>query len=284
MAPKNKNLFKSFKLLDAKEILPQKSDKADFSGISGIAYDKKRDILYAVSDNGLFYRLKIELSKTKREIKRLEIVKVSRLKKSDNKPIKCKRDSDAEGLSLHPKGLLVSFEREPRVALINKKGVIKESLKLPKPLRKKSSYRKKNKMLEAVLYHPDFGVLAAPELPLKGKNPKLHTIYGKKIRLHLPVSGSLTAMSLTQNGNIVVLERSFDPIFRDRKITLTLIDPKNSKSRLIAKLKSADGYRLDNFEGLTHIGDNRFLMISDDNENPLQKRLIALFKIKEHPL
>ncbi len=271
--------FDSFKVLDAKEIIPKKSDLADFSGISGIAYDKKSGLLYGVSDKGLFYVMKIEIENDK--IKKLEALRVTRVKKRDGKPFKGKKMSDAEGLSLSPKGLLVSFEREPRVLLFNKKGRAKKELKLPKPLRKKENYRKKNKMLEAVLYHPKLGLLSAPEVPLKKSDKRVHTIYGKNVRFKLPASGSLTAMTLTDGGKIVVLERSFNPLFRNRAVTISLIDPESKKVKRIAKLKSEDGWQLDNFEGLTNIGNNRYLMISDDNENPLQKRLLVLFSIKE---
>ncbi len=247
--------------------------------MSGIAYDKKSGLLYGVSDKGLFYVMKIEIENDK--IEKLKALRVTRLEKRDGKPFKGKKMSDAEGLSLSPKGLLVSFEREPRVLLFNKKGRMKKELKLPKPLREKENYRKKNKMLEAVLYHPKLGLLCAPEVPLKKSDKRVHTIYGKKVRLKMPFSGSLTAMSLTKKQNILVLERSFDPIFRKRTITLSLIDPKKGRVKRLALLKSEDGWRLDNFEALAHIGNNRFLMMSDDNENPLQRRLLVLFSIVE---
>jgi len=52
------------------------------------------------------------------------------------------------------------------------------------------------------------------------------------------------------------------------------------KSETLAKLDSADGWRLDNSEGLTRVDKNRYLMVSDDNENIFQKTLLVLFEIK----
>ncbi len=260
-------------------IIPKTLERADFSGISDIAYDKKERRLYAVSDNGLLYLLKLKT--TENEIKKLKLKRVETLKEKNGNPLKGKKLRDAEGMDISPKGLLISFERRPRVVLFDKRGKEIQKIKIAKPLRKESCYRGKNKMLEAVVLHPRLGLLTAPELPLKKSSRNTHTIYGKKIRFQLPLSGSLTAMAVTEKENLLILERDFDPIFRERVITLSLIDTKTGDCRRLAQLKSEEGWRLDNFEGLTHLEGNRFLMISDDNDNPFQKRLLVLFEISE---
>jgi len=264
---------------DAKEIVPSPDERADFSGISGIAYDRKNGLLYGVSDNGALYVMRVKIGK--KRIESLETVRVERLKGKNGKPLKGKKMLDAEGLEILGKELLISFERKPRVALFNTDAEMIRKVELPKPLRKRSNYRGKNKMLEAVVFHPDLGILTAPEVPLKKENRIRHTIYGKNLRLHMPAKGSLTAMALTKKGNILILERDFDPIFRDRTITLSLLNPKRGNVKRLAELRSEDGWRLDNFEGLTRIKDNRFLMISDDNANPLQSVVVVLFEIRE---
>ena len=47
----------------------------------------------------------------------------------------------------------------------------------------------------------------------------------------------------------------------------------------IARSDSSDGWLLDNFEGLTHYRVNQYLMVSDNNNNPLQKTIMVLFEV-----
>ncbi len=277
--PKRSTGFSSFRLLDAKIFVPDSFDKGDFSGISGIAYDRDEKRLYAVSDNAKLYVIKLQTGEN--EIEKMDILSLLPLKDRNGDRLKGKKMRDAEGMDLYGEGLLVSFERKPRVILFDKTGREIKRIKIPKPLEKESRYRGRNKMLEAVLFHPGLGILTAPELPLEGAKKGHHTVYGKNVRFHIPFSGSLTAMEITEKGNILVLEREFDPIFGNRVVTLSLIYTEGGGYKEIAKLKSQDGWRLDNFEGLARLEKNRFLMTSDDNENPFQKRLLLLFEISE---
>jgi hypothetical protein len=51
------------------------------------------------------------------------------------------------------------------------------------------------------------------------------------------------------------------------------------KSKLLAKLDSFKGWHIDNFEGLTKVDKNRYLMVSDDNGNFFQKTLLVFFEV-----
>jgi len=51
-------------------------------------------------------------------------------------------------------------------------------------------------------------------------------------------------------------------------------------AKTLATLKSSDGWRLDNFEGLTRIRDDIYLMISDDNDSFLQECIVVLFQVR----
>ncbi|WP_456402527.1 esterase-like activity of phytase family protein [Hydrogenimonas sp.] len=270
----------ALRILDAKRIVPQR-DEADFSGLSDLAYDPGSGRLYAVSDNGLLYRMRIRLGSDRIEALRLE--RTVPLRDGKGRPLRGKRMRDAEGMAWSPEGLLIAFERRPRIVLYTQKGRMVRRVSLPKPLRKPGGYRSKNKMLEALAYHPLFGFVTAPELPKK-EGETHHTIYSQKgRRWQIPLSGSLTAMAVTRRGDLLILERTFDPIFRDRTITLTLLDPASGAVTPLARLESRKGWRLENFEGLASVGDGHFLMVSDDNENPLQERVLVLFRIVEAP-
>ena len=52
-------------------------------------------------------------------------------------------------------------------------------------------------------------------------------------------------------------------------------------SKNLAALKRRDGWKLDNFEGLTRIKDELYLMISDDNGSFFQECIDVLFEIKD---
>ena len=52
------------------------------------------------------------------------------------------------------------------------------------------------------------------------------------------------------------------------------------KTKVLAKFNSSEGWLLDNFEGLARVGKNRYVMISDDNDNFFQQTLLMYFEVK----
>jgi hypothetical protein len=83
-----------------------------------------------------------------------------------------------------------------------------------------------------------------------------------------------------------VLERSYNGLFAAMVITLLQVklsecnQLRQCKVEELAVFNSIDGWRVDNFEGLTHYQGNQYLMVSDDNENPIQNTVLVLFNIK----
>ena len=87
-----------------------------------------------------------------------------------------------------------------------------------------------------------------------------------------------------KSDRVLVLLREFNKFSRKRVTTLCEVNLNKCKrgicqSEILARLDSSDGWHLDNFEGLTKVGKNRYLMISDDNGSFLQKTLLVLFEI-----
>ena len=243
-----------------------------FHGISDIAYDGKKGILYAVGDDGTLHHVALRVRNDRIETFRPFAAYPLRDKKG--KPLEGKEAHDAEGLTLTPKGLLVTFERRPRAFYVTPDGHLVDEAKLPKPLRKKKDYRHPNKMLEAVAYHPRYGPIYAPEIPLAGRSRKHHTLYAEhhrfKLRNHAPIS----ALAVTDEGWLLVLERGYDDHEDRWEVWLTLLDPqscspkgKGCRTRRVAHLKGGSKKRrwVTNFEGLAALGDGRYLMISDDD-------------------
>ena len=85
-------------------------------------------------------------------------------------------------------------------------------------------------------------------------------------------------------NKLLILFREFNSLTRQRVITLGELNLKKCQSsqckvKIVAKMDSYDGWNVDNFEGLTKIGKNKFLMISDDNDSIFQKTLLVLFEL-----
>ena len=274
---------KAFRILDSVEVRFAPWYGIPFEGVSDLACDRKDHRLYAVSDRGWLYRLQLVIEDAK--IKRVELAGAVTLTDAKGNDLDGKKWRDAEGMTLASDRLLVAFERKPRIILYRPDGRFVEKVKLPKPLGKAKRYRGKNSMLESVAWHPRYGLITAPEQPLEKSDASLHTLYAKKKRWKIPASGSLTAIETTAKGNILILERNYDWITGERSVHLSLIRIAECKKRCvketIATLSTTEGCRLDNFEGLTRLEGNRYLMISDDNGSPLQKTLLVLFEISE---
>jgi hypothetical protein len=163
--------------------------------------------------------------------------------------------------------------------------------KLPKALTSTKHYRSKNKSLESVAWHPKHGILTATEWPLKKYDKKKQTIYalsGEKWHFKAEPEGrsGLSAIEVMDDGNVLIMERSYTGISNPFVITLKKVylkdcKKKMCKTKVLAKFNSSQGWLLDNFEGLARVGQNRYVMISDDNDNFFQQTLLIYFEVKE---
>ena len=96
-------------------------------------------------------------------------------------------------------------------------------------------------------------------------------------------NGSITAIEVMPNGNVLLLERAYNGLLSPVVISLRELEleacgqSKHCDTELIAQFDSSEGWILDNFEGLTHFQGNQYFMISDNNNSPLQKTILILF-------
>jgi hypothetical protein len=269
------NTYMSIKILDTKEI--KFKNKIAFTEISDLAY--KNDRLFAVGDKGVLYELDIIIHNDK--ITKLKLLSATKLKDKSGKKLK-KKYRDSEGLVFVDDKLAISFEGKERVDLYDLNALAINSLPIHKKLQKKKDYQGKNKGLEAVAYNKKYGIITAPERPLKDK--KTHRIYSQDKIWKFEAEGSISAMQFMGENRLLVLLRELNHFTRQRVIRLVELNlkkcPKSKcKARVIVKMDSSDGWNLDNFEGLTKLGKNQFLMISDDNDSIFQKTLLVLFEI-----
>jgi len=264
------------KILDAKKL-----NFSDVHELSGLTYIKGH--LYAVSDQGILYLFDIKLEKDK--IAALSLQKQYRLTNKNSEPFK-KKKRDAESICIYKKGFLISFEGKNRVLYCSVKGQKLKKMKLNVLLNDKRRYQDANKGLESVVYSKKYGILTAPELPLKGNNQNYHTIYARKKIWKFKAKGAVTDITFMDTDRVIVLLREYSYFTRHRvtslvRVNLNKCDNRSvCQSEILALLDSANGYKIDNFEGLTKVGKNKFLMVSDDNENFFQKTLLVLFEVK----
>jgi len=280
------------KILDQKQIVYNTIDGIKFSEISDLAYYSKTHSLFMVSDEGKLFEFKTEFAD---KIRELRPVRSGKLRKKNGKKFK-KWRRDSEGMTLDGQGrLLISFEEKPKIAWFHKNsekyGRLIRQYTLPKKLRKMKYFRGKNKGLEALAWHPRYGILTAAEWPLKRDGKKRQTIYsikGKEWHFRAEPEGNsaVSAIEVTDDGNVLVLERSFTGMLHPFVVTLKKVylghcQKGLCKSKVLVKMSSHKGWDVDNFEGLARVGKNRYVMISDDNDNFYQKTLLIYFEVKE---
>jgi len=261
--------------------------------LSDLAWDADENILYAISDEGWLYHLKFE--EKNGVIENVSVIAEYRLRDKKGRYLK-KKWRDSEGLTSKYQNnkisgdteLLVAFEGKPRIARYTPQGKYLGEIKLPEKLWHKKTYRGKNKALESVAIHPDYGVVTAAEYPVR-KNPmSQQTLYSAKgkewdFSASHAKNSAVTGLEVMPNGDLLVLERAWAGVQNPVVIALSELSladgVKHTKRKKLAIMSSTEGWLLDNFEGLTHYSNNQYLMVSDDGGNSFQTTVLVLFEV-----
>jgi len=293
----NNNNYMQIQLLGSLALKPLIIDSLPVYELSGLAWDEDENSLYAISDEGLLYHIKIELKENK--LQSFNIISATHLTNKNGLALHGKY-RDAEGLSLTnsnngKKGdteLIISFEGKPRIAQYSTQGKFIAHIKTPENINNRTYFRHSNKALESVTYHPDYGVITASEIPLKNHLISKQTLYstsGKEWHFNASKAdnSSITGLDILPNGDILILERAYKNLFIPivinlRRLKLDQCDNNNHcETETIASFSSADGWLLDNFEGLAHFRGNQYFMVSDNNKSFFQKTILVLFEVLE---
>ncbi len=266
-----------------------------FAEFSDLAWDDDNGILYAESDQGgLFWLQPVFTNSYLTDVKLVKALPLREL--GSGKALRWTR-TDAEGMDIvngrngrkNDAELVISFEREQRIMRYRTDGTAISQYALPKPLDDIKNYHGANKALEAVCIDPDHGVLTAPEQPLHNERPgytRIFDLKGKSWYYPATKNSGIVAMQCLGHGDILVLERDYLSLIVHTVITLKKIhlpaglpDGTTLSAETLARLDDRNGLRLDNFEGLTHHRGHRYFMISDNNDNFLQRTLLLYFEI-----
>jgi hypothetical protein len=265
-------------------------DGVHITGISALAWDQDEALLYGVTDKGRVHHFRPAFEKG--QLVSVELVATYKLRNKHGKRLKGKhRDSEgafvlnADNSIQGDSELVISFEKTPRIIRFTPQGKLIEPYTLPPILANKNNYRTTNQMLEAVTLHPEKGVLTIAQRPMKGRNnQRLYALNGENWEYFMEKhkGNGVTAMEALPDGRILFMERAWHSMLSPLIVTLKegrFTQDGKLELRVIATLNSAKGWALDNFEGLTRHRGERFFMVSDDNNSPLQRSLLFYFEL-----
>jgi hypothetical protein len=274
---------KKITILDERSLSYPNKNSVPFSEISDLTYNKKEHRLYMIGDKGNFYIFDAIFSK---KIEKLDYINAFKVKEK-----KQRKKYDIEGLTHNSKGeLYLSFERQPRISKISKKGFLSSNQQLTKELKNKKNYSGSNKMFEALAWHSKYGLLTVAEYPLYKRDKIKQTIYslsGKKwhFKAQNHQNNAVTAIEVMDDNNLLILERAYAGLSKPfvitlKKLYLNKCDKKrNCKSEILASFNSYEGWAVNNYEGLAKVGKNRYLMVSDNNNKFILTTQLIYFKV-----
>ena len=276
---------KNIKIIKTKE-LNYKIDGYKLSEISDLVYDKNSSILYMVSDKGVLFSFRAKFTKDNFKLKPLHAYPL-RDKNGKNLEDGLK---DSEGMALDSRGnLYISFERINKIYQVSKMGRLIKEIKLPKNL-EDIIPSSSNKSFESLAWHKKYGFISALEYPKEGLNRINQTIYslsGKEwnFKMENIKRNGISEVEVMDDGNLLVLERAFNWFIGEFEVNLVKVyindcKEKFCKKELILKLKLNRFFNLENYEGLANIGNGRYLLISDDNNNFLALTKLIYFRVK----
>ncbi len=292
-------VFEGIRLRGAVELKPVDLDGVGLAGLSALAWDADEGLLYALSDRGRIFHLRPRIEDGMLEA--VDGLRGFHLRNANGRYIP-RYLADSEGMvALHADNgvrgdtrLIISFEQTPRLMVFRPDGGWAAGYALPTSLKLVDNYSHPNRALEAVAYIPGMGPITGPERPFwneAGEGVRLYDLQGNYRRYPLSpdIDASLVAMEYVAGQGLLILERSFVSPFHPLRIRLrhTQLPDHADGSILaveeVALLDSHRGWNIDNFEGLTHHGNGRWFMVSDDNERGLQKTLLVYFELLARP-
>lgn len=260
-----------FKVLNTLELQLQQVNGHSLQELSGLAWDADEQLLYAVSDRGSVFHLRLQLDGAR--LAQVKPVFGAELHDASG----ALRKFNAEGLAVLNanngiKGdtqLVVALENGPAILRFTPQGEALGPVELPEALRDKARYYSKNKRLEAVAVLGAQRFVTAPEAPLAGEDPMRHTLYatdGARWSFEAIAKGSdLKGIEALADGSLLVLERLEGGGKHARQVVLRRIDPAScAAGKVCSGGVSGDVAPLDgNYEGMTRLSDRLLLLVSD---------------------
>lgn len=246
---------------------------ANLHGLSDLKLDG--DQAWSVSDFGTLVRFRFRLDATGRVVGADQAVML-RLIDRDGVDLHPKTAADAEGLALLNGSVAVSFERNDRIWSYGP-----QALDRPTPLRSPEVRFPGNEGMEGLAAAPDGGWLVLGE----GGGAWVCRPSACAVLPNAPVvirdGFKFTSADLDPKGGWFILQRRYSPPF-DIRAQVRRMAPDGTLGPVLISLRPPAS--VDNFEGLavqqTPTGA-RLYILSDDNDNPLQKTLLLAFDVAD---
>lgn len=256
-------------------------------GLSALGWDSDAQRLYLLSDRGQLYQA--QLAFTAGRLSDFTLLTSLALKDAAGQPLEDDA-ADAESLIVENGAngiagdaiLLVGFEREHRLQRFTPDG-----RPVGQPMRPKGFEGADfNAGAEALAIDRREGLIVGLESSPAGMPAGTTRLFapasGRQWRYALAPEAGSSLTDMEGNGDtLLALERAFAPpaplVISLRRVRLS--DSQEAEVETLARLSSGEGWRLDNFEGLTRLDNGRFLMVSDDNFIALQTTLLSCFSL-----
>ena len=275
-------------VLNTLELPLQQVNGHSMQELSGLAWDADEQLLYAVSDRGTVFHLRLQLDGAR--LAQVKPVFGAELRDASG----ATRKFNAEGLAVLNadngiKGdtqLVVALENGPQILRFTPQGEVLGAIELPEALRDKARYYSKNKRLEAVAAMGAQRFVTAPEAPLAGEDPMRHTLYatdGARWSFEAIAKGSdLKGIEALADGSLLVLERLEGGGKNARQVVLRRIDPAScAAGKVCSGGVSGDVAPLDgNYEGMTRLSDRLLLLVSDGSTERNGAARFALIQLQ----
>ena len=280
------NSSKNVRIIKNKS-LSYKIDGFKLSEISDLVYDKNSSTLFMLSDKGVLFTFNAKFTNKDFNLKPLHAY---HLKDINGVPLSGNR-IDSEGMALDDRGeLYISFERITKIYHFSKEGIMINEVQLPKSLQNIET-SSDNKSLESLAWSKKYGFITALEYPKSGIERSEQTIYSTsgrewKLKMEDVKRNGISEIELMDDGNLLILERAFNWFIGKFEVNLVKLNINSCKTKeyckkeLLVKLKINSFFNMENFEGLANLGNGRYLLISDDNNNWLALTKLVYFEIK----
>jgi hypothetical protein len=279
-------------ILDSVSVPAADRNGNEISELSGLAWDADEQLLYGVSDSGFIVHFRIAIAGDK--ISKIAPILVAPIEEYEG--LLSSSLSNAESVlarnSTNGKKsdteLVVALEDGPVIARFTPSGQFIAEIKLPAPLADGSAYINHNKRLESVSETPDHVMITAPEAPLQGEPEDVHTIYAengatwsfKPVQHH---QSSIKDIERLPDGRLLILERTRDDASGANQAHLRLLDTASCTSGTLCDVidvvpSDANALAMD-FEGLTRIAPDLYLLVTDEKASELGGGQLLLLRL-----
>ncbi|MDO5630669.1 MAG: esterase-like activity of phytase family protein [Paracoccus sp. (in: a-proteobacteria)] len=268
-------------------ILPETPvDGEALAELSGLAHDPQSGVLYGVSDRGILFTFDLT---TEGDRLSLTPTGAARLIDANGDTLKSKA-FDPEGLALMPAEgsearLMILSETGPQAGIFDAQGQMVAEYPLPETLAPALDERRGKHGPESLALLTTGEVVTAPEVAAEAPDGSfrhnLLTSEGRDLFYTQPNETRLKAMATLRDGRLLLLERQGKG--KDLRPNLRLLDPAACTDDgtcptaaipiEVPAITDAD------YEGLTQVADDLFLMVSDDRIKKEERSVFVLMRV-----